>query len=97
MTAPHPSPAAALSAPLVLAEGVLKRFPGGVALREVDFALRGGEIHCLVGENGAGKSSLIKVLSGFYPPDEGTVTIEGRPLPARRLMARTCMSWSQRI
>lgn len=65
---------------LVRADGVVKRFPGVLALSGVDFALQPGEVHCLVGENGAGKSTLIKVLSGFYPPDEGVVLVDGKPL-----------------
>lgn len=65
---------------LVRAEGVVKRFPGVLALSGVDFELQPSEVHCLVGENGAGKSTLIKVLSGFYPPDEGVVLVDGKPL-----------------
>jgi ABC-type sugar transport system ATPase subunit len=88
MSAQHPLPSSASEVPIVAATGVVKRFPGVVALRGVDFALHGGEVHCLVGENGAGKSSLIKVLAGLYAPDEGTVTIEGRHLPANTADAR---------
>ena len=54
-----------------------KRFPGVLALNDVDFTLRKGEIHALMGENGAGKSTLIKILTGVYPMDAGEVTIEG--------------------
>ena len=55
-----------------------KRFPGVVALSDVDLALRAGEVHALVGENGAGKSTLIKVLTGVYSPDDGTLDYLGR-------------------
>ena len=55
-----------------------KRFPGVLALNDVDFSLRKGEIHALMGENGAGKSTLIKILTGVYPMDGGEVTIEGK-------------------
>ena len=57
-----------------------KRFPGVLALNDVDFTLRKGEIHALMGENGAGKSTLIKILTGVYQMDRGEVTIEGTPI-----------------
>ena len=57
-----------------------KRFPGVLALNDVDFTLRKGEIHALMGENGAGKSTLIKILTGVYQMDGGEVQIEGQPV-----------------
>ncbi len=57
-----------------------KRFPGVLALNNVDFTLRKGEIHALMGENGAGKSTLIKILTGVYQMDGGEVQIEGKPV-----------------
>ncbi|USQ75339.1 sugar ABC transporter ATP-binding protein [Ornithinimicrobium cryptoxanthini] len=66
--------------PLVHIEDVVKRFPGVVALAEARLDLYAGEVHALIGENGAGKSSLIKVLSGYYTPDSGVVEIDGVPL-----------------
>jgi ribose transport system ATP-binding protein len=62
---------------LVEMKGIVKRFPGVLALDQVDFQLRSGEVHMLLGENGAGKSTLIKVLSGAYLTDEGQIFIEG--------------------
>ena len=47
--------------------GICKEFPGVRALHNVDFTLREGEIHALMGENGAGTSTLIKVLTGVHP------------------------------
>jgi len=58
--------------------GIEKRFPGVLALNNVEFTLRKGEIHALMGENGAGKSTLIKILTGVYPMDAGEVTVEGK-------------------
>jgi len=58
--------------------GIVKRFPGVLALNNVDFTLRKGEIHALMGENGAGKSTLIKMLTGVYPMDAGEVTVDGQ-------------------
>ncbi len=56
-------------------ERLSKSFPGVQAFNNVDFDLREGEIHCVVGENGAGKSTFIKLLSGVYPPDSGSIFI----------------------
>lgn len=65
---------------LLTATALSRSFPGVEALRKVDFDLCAGEVHCLVGENGAGKSTLIKILSGALPPDEGTISLNGRPV-----------------
>jgi simple sugar transport system ATP-binding protein len=54
-----------------------KRFPGVVAVNQVDFSLKEGEIHGLVGENGAGKSTLMNILYGLIKPDHGSITIRG--------------------
>ncbi|WP_077612865.1 sugar ABC transporter ATP-binding protein [Clostridium sp. Marseille-P2415] len=62
---------------LVELKNVTKRFPGVVAMHNMSLQIRPGEIHGLIGENGAGKSSLIKVLTGVYIPEEGTICIEG--------------------
>jgi ribose transport system ATP-binding protein len=62
--------------------GISKRFPGVLALDSVNLSVQPGEIHGLVGENGAGKSTIIKCLAGMYTPDEGTVTIDGETLAA---------------
>jgi simple sugar transport system ATP-binding protein len=68
------------SAPLVVFEGVSKRFPGVVANDDVNLELRAGEIHALVGENGAGKSTLMRVLYGIYPADGGRILVRGNEL-----------------
>jgi ribose transport system ATP-binding protein len=58
-------------------DGISKSFPGVQALKDVQFRLDRGEVLALVGENGAGKSSLMKILSGIYTKDEGTIRFEG--------------------
>jgi simple sugar transport system ATP-binding protein len=59
-----------------------KRFAGVHALRGVSIAITSGEIYHLLGENGCGKSTLIKIISGAQPPDEGVIVIEGREYQA---------------
>ena len=57
--------------------GVSKQFPGVLARDDVDLALFPGEIHALVGENGAEKSTLIKIITGVYVTDKGLITVGG--------------------
>jgi len=66
--------------PLLHMQGIVKSFPGVKALRGVSLELQAGHVMAIVGENGAGKSSLVKTLSGAYEPDEGTIEIDGVPL-----------------
>ncbi len=56
---------------------ISKRFPGVLALDNVDFSLEKGEVHALLGENGAGKSTLVKIITGAYTKDEGEIYING--------------------
>lgn len=63
---------------LLHATGIVKQFPGTLALNQVELDLRPGEIHAVVGENGAGKSTLMKILSGVYDADAGEILFEGR-------------------
>jgi len=62
---------------------ISKSFPGVKALDNVSLRFDAGEIHALVGENGAGKSTAIKVITGILQPDSGEVFFEGRPLRCR--------------
>ena len=69
--------------PFLQLEGIVKRFPGVVALNGVSLEVRAGETHALLGENGAGKSTLIKTVAGVYHPDTGEIRIDGRPARIR--------------
>jgi simple sugar transport system ATP-binding protein len=62
---------------LLRLEKIVKSFAGVQALKGVDLHINSGEITCLVGENGCGKSTLIKVISGVYQPDSGSIFIDG--------------------
>lgn len=62
-------------------QGISKAFYGSLALDKMDLSMKKGEVHCLVGENGCGKSTLIKIISGFYDFDEGKVIIDGTLYP----------------
>lgn len=79
--APPPTGAGAAEGRAILEmTGISKRFPGVLALDQVDFDLRGGEVHVLFGENGAGKSTLINVIAGTFPPDTGSFRYEGQEI-----------------
>ena len=58
-------------------KGVTKRFPGTLALDNVDISVSAGEVHVVLGENGAGKSTLVKIISGVYELDEGEMIYDG--------------------
>jgi ABC-type sugar transport system ATPase subunit/ribose/xylose/arabinose/galactoside ABC-type transport system permease subunit len=62
---------------LLSLDGVWKRYPGVIALRDVSLAVAAGEVHALLGENGAGKSTLMAVASGDIAPDAGTIELGG--------------------
>lgn len=68
-----------MTKPLLKISNVCKSFNGVNALVDIDFELKSGQINCIVGENGAGKSTFIKILTGAYQPDGGTIEIEGEP------------------
>lgn len=86
MNRPHPAarPPADPSTDVVMrASGLVKRYGNVVAIRESDFEIRAGEVLAVVGDNGAGKSSLIKALTGALVPDAGTIELDGRPVHFR--------------
>src|SRR5271166_5504257 len=66
-----------ISHPVLKLEGITKRYGGVTALANVDFACSLGTIHAVVGENGAGKSSLMKIIAGVIRPDEGRISLDG--------------------
>ena len=68
------------------AKGLVKRYGHVVALDGADFELRAGEILAVIGDNGAGKSSLIKALSGATIPDDGEILLDGTPIRFRSPM-----------
>ncbi|BBI35387.1 sugar ABC transporter ATP-binding protein [Cohnella abietis] len=63
---------------VVKMDGIEKHFAGVHALKQCEFELRSGEVHALVGENGAGKSTMMKVLTGVYQKDEGRILYKGK-------------------
>ncbi len=65
------------------ATGIGKRYGGIAALRGVDLELRAGEVHALMGENGAGKSTMAKIIAGVEQPDTGTIEWDGAPVTFR--------------
>ena len=74
MTAPM------LTAPMLTAKGISKSFATIEVLRDVDLDLMPGEIHALLGENGAGKSTFAKIIAGVYRPTRGTLELNGQPV-----------------
>ena len=66
--------------PLLEVRGLTKRFPGVLALNNVDMTLRHGEVLAVIGENGAGKSTLMKILAGVHQPDDGDILLDGDPI-----------------
>lgn len=69
-----------MTAPIIHMENIKKHYGNVIALNGVTFDLRPGECHCLLGDNGAGKSTFIKTMSGVHKPTEGSITFEGKPL-----------------
>ncbi|MDN8677452.1 ATP-binding cassette domain-containing protein, partial [Staphylococcus aureus] len=66
--------------PIIQMENIRKHFGNVIALNGVTFDVQPGECHCLLGDNGAGKSTFIKTMSGVHKPTSGTIAFEGRPM-----------------
>ncbi|NHC44171.1 ATP-binding cassette domain-containing protein [Motilibacter aurantiacus] len=79
-----PAPAAtAPGAPLLEARNVSISFGNVRALRDVDLVLRQGEVTAIVGDNGAGKSTMVRCISGVHRPDAGEIVFDGKPIDFR--------------
>ncbi|MBA8879941.1 ATP-binding cassette domain-containing protein [Phyllobacterium myrsinacearum] len=72
--------------PILTARGLVKRYGRVTALDHADFDLYAGEVLAVIGDNGAGKSSLIKAISGAVHPDEGEIKLDGKPINFRSPM-----------
>jgi len=80
--------------------GIIKKFPGVVALNKVDLDIKKGEVHGIVGENGAGKSTLCNVITGVYHADEGEIIFNGNKVrfnnPSQSLKAGIRIVYQER-
>ena len=74
-----------MPSPILELKGICKRFPGVVALDNVDLSVCPGEVVALIGENGAGKSTLMKILGGIYQAEDGTVRVDGKEVLIRHV------------
>ncbi len=78
--------------PYIELNHITKRFPGVLALNQVNFDVKPGEIHALLGENGAGKTVLTNILSGRYHLDEGEIIINGKRINPHKWTARNALN-----
>jgi ribose transport system ATP-binding protein len=82
--------------PVLRAEGVSKRYGPVTVLSEVTLDILPGEIHAIIGENGAGKSTFMRILSGYAEPTAGILSMDGRQvrLPSPNRLRTPVLSWS---
>ena len=69
-----------LRAEIIKAEGVTKRFGELIAVDRVDYLLHENEVAGIIGSNGPGKTTFFNLLTGYYPPDEGTIRYKGQDI-----------------
>ncbi|WP_108838074.1 sugar ABC transporter ATP-binding protein [Tateyamaria sp. Alg231-49] len=74
-----PSEGSTVQTAILALDGITKTFPGVKALSEVSLHLIPGKVTALIGENGAGKSTVVKILTGIYQPDGGAILVDGQP------------------
>ncbi len=67
---------------MLTADRLTKSFGGQTVLRDISFSVSGGETLAIVGRSGCGKTTLLRILAGFLPPDGGSVLLDGKPSPA---------------
>lgn len=79
----HQTDHQAVNDPTLELRNVSKSFPGVRALKRASVSILRGEVHALLGENGAGKSTMVKIIGGEYSPDEGTIILEGEEVRLR--------------
>src|SRR4030066_2517857 len=65
---------------ILIAKKVTKRFGGLVAVRDIDLEVQEHAIQSIIGPNGAGKTTFFNCVTGFYPPEEGDIYLDGRPI-----------------
>ena len=77
-----------MTTPLLEVRGVSKYFGNVIALKDISLAVDAGEVTCVLGDNGAGKSSFIKILSGVHQHDDGELLVEGEERRSSRPATR---------
>jgi branched-chain amino acid transport system ATP-binding protein len=78
MRRPPASSEARMSTEIIKAVGVTKRFGALVAVDRVDYSLREFEVAGIIGSNGAGKTTFFNLVTGYFPPDEGSIFYQGQ-------------------
>src|SRR5690349_2459174 len=79
-TTPSPAAGSANAAPLLEIRNASKFFGSVISLKDISTTVRAGQVTCVLGDNGAGKSTFIKILSGVHNPDEGEILMDGHPV-----------------